>query len=139
MKIQPGFTGGLLAACLLAACGGGGGDGGTGGSSGGASSGGGSSGDFSFSTQPRSAYDLNGGTDFLWRWLYRYGRWIPFVEAVYGNAAYTMAQPGAQWGIYVTLSGYLVKPLKNSVRPEQAGRSPSTGSGRTAGASKGLP
>jgi len=61
---------------------------------------------------PRSAYELNGGTDRLWRLLYRVGRFIPFVEAVYGNATYVMAQPGTQWGVYVTLSGYLVKPLR---------------------------
>ena len=64
--------------------------------------------------QPRSAYDLNGGTDSLWMWLYRYGRWLPFVEAVYGNSAYVMAQPGSRWGVYVTLSGYLLKPLRES-------------------------
>lgn len=61
--------------------------------------------------RPRSVYDLNGGTAPLWEWLYRFQRWIPFVEAVYGNATYVMAQPGGRWGVYVTLSGYLVKPL----------------------------
>ena len=60
---------------------------------------------------PKSAYDLNGGTDSFWRWLYRWGRSLPLVEAVYGNTAYTMAEPGSRWGVYVTLSGYLVKPL----------------------------
>ncbi|MBI3615797.1 MAG: hypothetical protein HY211_04680 [Candidatus Omnitrophica bacterium] len=62
--------------------------------------------------RPKSAYELNGGTSPLWLFLYRFGRCIPFVEAVYGNASYTMAQPGSQWGVYVTLSGYLVKPLR---------------------------
>lgn len=60
----------------------------------------------------RSAYDLNGGTDLLWRILYRLGNRLPLVEAVYGNAAYVMLQPGSRWGLYVTLSGYLVKPLR---------------------------
>jgi len=59
---------------------------------------------------PRSVYELNGGTDLLWQNLYRVGHWVPFVEAVYGNAAYTFATPGSQWGIYVTHSGYLIKP-----------------------------
>ena len=62
---------------------------------------------------PRWAYDLNGGTDLLWEWLYRFGRRIPLVEAVYGNATYQLAQPGSRWGVYVTLSGYLAKPLAN--------------------------
>lgn len=60
---------------------------------------------------PRAVYDLNGGTDLLWRVLYRVGNWIPLVEAVYGNAAHVMAQPGTRWGVYVTLSGFLIKPL----------------------------
>ena len=62
--------------------------------------------------QPRSAYDLNGGSDSLWRCLHRFGAWLPFVEAVYGNTAYAFARPGSQWGVYVTLSGYLIKPLR---------------------------
>ena len=62
--------------------------------------------------QPRSAYDLNGGTARVWLFLYRWGRWLPLVEAVYGNAAYTLAQSGSRWGVYVTLSGYLVKLLR---------------------------
>ena len=62
---------------------------------------------------PRSVYPLNGGGSLVWQWLHRHGRWIPFVEAVYGNSAYCFAEPGTRWGVYVTLSGYLVKPLRN--------------------------
>jgi hypothetical protein len=62
--------------------------------------------------KPRSVYPLNGGTDPLWQWLYRTGPTLPFVEAVYGNAAYIPAWPGTRWGLYVDLSGYLLKPLK---------------------------
>jgi len=71
-------------------------------------------------TGPGSAYDLNGGTDALWLWLYRFGTQLPVVEAVYGNAAYCMAQPGSRWGVYVTLSGYLIKPLRSAPRQTQA-------------------
>lgn len=60
---------------------------------------------------PKSAYDLNGGSGFLWPILYRMQKYIPFVEAVYGNAVHTLAQPQSRWGVYVTLSGYLIKPL----------------------------
>lgn len=63
--------------------------------------------------KPRSAYDLNGGTPLVWRWLYRFGEDLPLVDAVYGNAAYTDAVPGGRWGLYVTDSGYLVRPLRN--------------------------
>ncbi len=60
---------------------------------------------------PRSAYDLNGGSAWLWRWLHRFGASLPLVDAVYGNAVYTDARPGARWGVYVTHSGYLIRPL----------------------------
>ena len=60
---------------------------------------------------PRSVYEVEGGTSEVWRWLYRWGPKLPFVEAVYGSAAYVFAGPGSRWGVYVTLSGYLIKPL----------------------------
>ena len=63
-------------------------------------------------TRPRSAYDLNGGTSPIWRWLHRFGPSLPLVDAVYGNAAYTDARPGGRWGVYVTPSGYLIRPLR---------------------------
>ena len=61
--------------------------------------------------RPRSAYDLNGGTPLVWRWLYRFGEELPLVDAVYGNAAYTDARPGGRWGVYVTHSGYLIRRM----------------------------
>lgn len=62
-------------------------------------------------SQPRSAYDLNGGSSPVWRWLHRFGPSLPLVDAVYGNAAYTDARPGGRWGVYATHSGYLIRPL----------------------------
>jgi len=60
----------------------------------------------------RSDYDLNGGSSPLWRCLYRFGPSLPLVDAVYGSAAYTDARPGGRWGVYVTHSGYLIRPLR---------------------------
>lgn len=65
-------------------------------------------------SQPRFAYDLNGGSTPLWRWLRRWGARLPFVDAVYGNSVYVPARPGGRWGLYVTHSGYLVRPLRRS-------------------------
>ena len=62
--------------------------------------------------EPRTAYDLNGGTSSLWKWLYLHGLQLPFVDAVYGNAAYVPVQPGKEWAVYVTLSGYLIRPIR---------------------------
>ena len=65
-------------------------------------------------SQPRSAYDLNGGSAPPWRWLHRWGARLPFVDAVYGNSVYVPARPGGRWGLYVTHSGYLVRPLRRA-------------------------
>ncbi len=64
--------------------------------------------------QPRFAYDLNGGSTPPWRWLRRWGARLPFVDAVYGNSVYVPARPGERWGLYVTHSGYGVRPLRRS-------------------------
>lgn len=66
---------------------------------------------------PRTAYDLNGGSSALWRWLHRFGPSLPLVDAVYGNAAYTDARPGGRWGVYATHSGYLIRPLEKQSAP----------------------
>ena len=55
---------------------------------------------------------LNGGTDKAWLFLYKYGRLIPFVEAVYGNSAYVFCEDNAKFDIYVTTSGYIIKKAK---------------------------
>lgn len=60
-------------------------------------------------SQPPTVYDLNGGTDVWWTWLHHHGAYLPFVEAVYGAGAYTFADPGRIYTLYVTNSGYLVK------------------------------
>ena len=62
-------------------------------------------------TQPRKDYDLNGGTSPVWRWFYSSGTPLPFIDAVYGNAAYVPVQPGRRWGVYVTHSGYFIRLL----------------------------
>ncbi len=60
---------------------------------------------------PRAVYALNGGTGEMWLLLYKIQNSLPFVEAVYGNAAYTLAEPGGTWGIYITHSGYIIRRL----------------------------
>ena len=63
-------------------------------------------------SSPRAAHDVNGGTSAFWRWLYRWGALLPFVDAVYGNAAHVPVRIGGRWGVYVTHSGYLIRPLR---------------------------
>lgn len=62
---------------------------------------------------PASAVELSGEPDRLWWWLYQLDPWLPFVDAVYGSAAYTYVNPAMLFEIAVTPSGYLIdrKPL----------------------------
>ena len=59
----------------------------------------------------RTVYDLNGGSSEAWRFLYRYGAKFPLVDAVYGSSAYIPLQAGGRWGVYVSLTGFLIRPL----------------------------
>lgn len=47
--------------------------------------------------------------DRFWEALYGADPYLPFVEAVYGSAAYAYVEPGVVQEIYVTPSGYLIK------------------------------
>jgi hypothetical protein len=69
-------------------------------------------------TQPRSVYELNGGSGWIWRWLSRCGVRLPGVDAVYGQAVYMTARPGVTWGVYVTHSGFFVRPLPKRMRTQ---------------------
>ena len=60
------------------------------------------------------AYDVDGGSDWLWRLLYRAQTWLPGVEAVYGAAVYFPADPRKQFVIYATPSGFLIKPQRRT-------------------------
>ena len=64
-------------------------------------------------SHPATAVELAGEPDRLWWWLYRLDPWLPFVDAVYGSAAYTYVNPAMLCEIAVTPSGYLIerKPL----------------------------
>ena len=53
-----------------------------------------------------SNYVLNGGTDRLWLWLHEYGDRLPFVEAVYGNAVFTLPSAEQAFELYIGQEGY---------------------------------
>ncbi len=48
-------------------------------------------------------------SDPRWRWLYKYGHRLRFVDAVYGNTVYTYPSEKNVYEIYVTTSGFMVK------------------------------
>lgn len=53
-----------------------------------------------------SNYQLNGGTDQLWLWLHEYGDQLPFVEAVYGSAVFTLPSSEQAFELYIGQEGY---------------------------------
>ena len=53
-----------------------------------------------------SNYKLNGGTDQLWLWLHEYGDQLPFVEAVYGSAVFTLPSSEQAFELYIGQEGY---------------------------------
>lgn len=61
---------------------------------------------------PKTVYDVNGGSDWLWRLLYQIQAVLPAVEAVYGGAVFMPADPRKQFILYATPSGFLVKPQR---------------------------
>jgi hypothetical protein len=63
-------------------------------------------------TQPRSVYSLAGGGVGLdiWTLMQRYSRWVPWVDAVYGNAAYIPMADGARFVVSIGASGLVARP-----------------------------
>lgn len=57
----------------------------------------------------QTSYTIGGGSDRLWLFLHKYQKCLPFVEAVYGNGAYTFADDNKTFGVYVTTSGFIIK------------------------------
>ena len=53
-----------------------------------------------------SNYEINGGTDHLWLWLHEYGDRLPFVEAVYGSAVFTLPSAEQAFELYIGQEGY---------------------------------
>ncbi|NIR52867.1 hypothetical protein GWO43_30080, partial [candidate division KSB1 bacterium] len=43
-----------------------------------------------------------------WRWLYKYGHKLRFVDAVYGNTVFTYPSETNVYEVYVTTSGFIV-------------------------------
>jgi hypothetical protein len=65
--------------------------------------------------KPRSVYPLaeQAGIEF-WSLVNRFDRWLPWVDAVYGNAVYVPMADDAEFSISMTTSGLVARP-RNSV------------------------
>ncbi len=63
-----------------------------------------------------TAYDINGGTDAVWLYLYENSSSFPFIKAVYGNSVYTFPSDDDFYEVYVTTSGYSIEKIKDNRR-----------------------
>jgi len=61
---------------------------------------------------PPTVEPLDPSIDRLWEALYWADPLLPFVEAVYGSAAYAYVEPNATQEVYVTPSGYMIKRIR---------------------------
>jgi hypothetical protein len=59
--------------------------------------------------RPHQAFALTPGRDWMWWLLSRYGHYLPFIEAVYGNSVSNPALPGDRFEVLVTTSGLSTK------------------------------
>jgi hypothetical protein len=65
----------------------------------------------------RTVYALNPpGRIDLWDLVHRYRTWVPWVDALYGSAAYLPMADGALYEIKVTQSGLIARPLNHAAR-----------------------
>jgi len=60
---------------------------------------------------PRIVVALSEERDPLWRFFYRIQKLAPFIEAVYGMSAFMPFEPGEKFHVYVTSTGFLIKPV----------------------------
>jgi hypothetical protein len=68
-------------------------------------------------TEPRSVYDLHApGRVDPWELIYRYRSWVPWMDALYGNATYVPMTDGALYEIKVSQSGLVARPLNQAAR-----------------------
>jgi len=66
---------------------------------------------------PRSVFALGPSAAVdLWAAARRYERWLPWVDASYGSAAYLPMADGARFRVRMTQSGLLARPLNGPAR-----------------------
>lgn len=62
-------------------------------------------------TLPRLVYNIADKPDRLWFFLYKYQKCFPFIDAVYGNSTFIQYVPGAQYHVYMTATGLMIKDV----------------------------
>jgi hypothetical protein len=72
--------------------------------------------------QPRTAFSLNPPQRIdPWVLVHRYRSWVPWIDAVYGSAAFLPMADGALYEIKVSQSGLIARPLNQAARDAVGG------------------
>jgi hypothetical protein len=72
--------------------------------------------------QPRTAFSLNPPQRIdPWDLVHRYRSWVPWIDAVYGSAAFLPMADGALYEIKVSQSGLIARPLNQAARDAVGG------------------
>ncbi|HEY1314785.1 MAG TPA: hypothetical protein VGE92_12960 [Steroidobacteraceae bacterium] len=72
--------------------------------------------------QPRTAFSLNPPQHIdPWVLVHRYRSWVPWIDAVYGSAAFLPMADGALYEISVSQSGLIARPLNQAARDAVGG------------------
>ena len=65
-------------------------------------------------SESRSVYALNTNNHIdVWRLARRHPDWLPFVDAVYGSAAYVPLADGADYQLFATQNGLIIRASNN--------------------------
>jgi hypothetical protein len=62
-------------------------------------------------TLPRLVYDIADKPDMFWLFIYKYQKYLPFIDAVYGNSAFIQYVPDAKYYVYMTSTGLMIKDV----------------------------
>jgi len=66
-------------------------------------------------SKPRNVYALSTYHRIdIWQLARRYPAWLPFVDAVYGSAAYVPLSDGATYEVFATQSGLIIRAANHS-------------------------
>jgi hypothetical protein len=66
---------------------------------------------------PRTVYSLSPPERIdLWELARRYQSWLPWIDALYGSAAFLPMVDGARYAITVTESGLIARPINEAAR-----------------------
>jgi hypothetical protein len=73
-------------------------------------------------TQARTVYALNPPQRIdPWELVHSYHSWVPWIDAVYGNATFLPMADGALYEIKVSQSGLIARPLNQAARDAVGG------------------